>query len=83
MAVLTRHWKLAILWALTLVAVSVMSSSAQAPRGNPGFNLLTEVPTVVSGNDVGFRIERTQNGIPVGRVVVRVNGTWVDTSAPR
>ena len=83
MAVLTRHWKLAILWALSLAAVGAISSSAQAPRGNPRFNLLTEVPTVVSGNDVGFRIERTQNGIPVGRVVVRVNGTWVDTSAPR
>jgi len=83
MAVLTRHWKLAILWALSLVAVGAIASSAQAPRGNPGFNLLTETPTIVSGNDVGFRIERTQNGIPVGRVVVRVNGTWVDTAAPR
>ena len=83
MAVLTRHWKLAILWALSLVAVGAISSSAQAPRGNPRFNLLTETPTVVSGSDVGFRVERTQNGIPVGRVVVRVNGTWVDTAAPR
>jgi hypothetical protein len=83
MTVLTRHWKLAILWALSLIAVSEISSSAQTQRGRPGFNLLTEVPTVVSGNDVGFRIERTQDGIPVGRVVVRVNGSWVDTAPPR
>lgn len=83
MTVLTRHWKLAILWALSLIAVSAISSSAQAQRGTPRLNFLTEAPTVISGNDVGFRIERTQDGIPVGRVVVRVNGTWVDTSAPR
>jgi hypothetical protein len=80
---LTRHWKLALLWALSLVAVGAISSSAQAQRGAPRFNFLTEAPTVISGNDVGFRIERTQDGIPVGRVVVRVNGTWVDTVAPR
>ena len=83
MTALTRHWKLAILWTLSLVAVSAISSSAQAQRGRPGVNLLTAAPTVVFGNDVGFRIERTQDGIPVGRIVVRVNGTWVDTAAPR
>lgn len=83
MTVLTRHWKLAILWALSLVAVSMISSAAQSQRGTLGFNFLTELPTVISGNDVGFRIERTQDGIPVGRVVIRVNGTWVDTAAPR
>jgi len=79
------NWKLAILWALSLVAVGVISSAAQGRRGQPppGFQMLTEAPTVVSGNDVGFRIERTQDGIPVGRVVVRVDGRWVDTLPPR
>jgi hypothetical protein len=42
---------------------------------------MTVAPTVVFGNDVGFRIERTQDGIPVGKVVVRIDGTWVDTIA--
>ena len=83
---LTRHWKLALLWALSLLAVGAISSSAQAqrPGGRPGlpFNFLTESPIVVSGNDVGFRIERTQDGIPVGRIVVRVDGHWVDTGVP-
>jgi hypothetical protein len=83
MAVLTQHWKLALLWALSLIAVGAMSSSAQAQRGRPGFNLLTESPVVVFGNDVGFRIERTRDGIPIGRVVIRVDGRWVDTAAPR
>jgi hypothetical protein len=83
MKVLVRYWQLTILWALSLAVVSVMSSSAQTQRAQPGFEFLTVAPTVVSGNDVGFRIERTQDGVPVGKVVVRVNGVWVDTLPPR
>jgi hypothetical protein len=81
---LARHWKLAVLWLLSLVVVGAVSSSAQQTRPNqrPGFNLITETPIVISGNDVGFRIERTQDGIPIGKVVVRVNGVWVDTASP-
>jgi hypothetical protein len=83
-AVLTRYWKIAILWALSLVVVSALSSSAQTQRGGrPGPDRATESPTVVSGSDVGFRIERTQDGIPVGKVVVRVDGRWVDTATSR
>jgi hypothetical protein len=33
-------------------------------------------PKVISGPDVGFRIERYQGGKPVGTLVVRVNGEW-------
>jgi hypothetical protein len=83
MTVLTLHWKVAILWALSLIVVSVISSSAQDPRIRPRGVNPTETPTVVSGNDVGFRIERTEDGIPAGRVVVRVNGRWVDTAPAR
>jgi hypothetical protein len=77
---LTRHWKLAILWALSLFAVATISSSAQAQR-QPGlrFGFLTQNPTVISGNDVGFRIERNDDGIPSGRLVIRVDGRWIDT----
>ena len=77
------NWKLAILWTISLLAINMISSSAQAQRGQPQLNLLTEQPTVISGNDVGFRIERTQDGIPVGKVVVRINGRWVDTQYAR
>ena len=81
-ALLRRYWKIVILWALSLVVVSALSSSAQAQRGGrPGPP--TESPTVVSGSDVGFRIERTQDGIPVGKLVVRVDGRWVDTETSR
>ena len=82
MAVRTRYWKVAILWILSLVAVGAISSSAQQPGRGIDPDLITEMPAVVFGNDVGFRIERTRDGIPVGKLVVRVDGRWIDTVAP-
>jgi hypothetical protein len=35
-------------------------------------------PTVISGSDLGFRIESNTDNVPVGRLVVRINGVWVD-----
>ena len=77
----TRQWKLAVVWTLFLLVVGAASFSAQGRRGGPqlGEGLITESPTVISGNDIGFRIERTQDGIAVGKLVVRVDGRWVDT----
>jgi hypothetical protein len=81
---LTRYWEMAVVWALSLLAAGAISSSVQAQRnqGQLGFNIITEGPTIASGSDLGFRIERTQDGIPVGKVVVRVDGRWVDTVDP-
>jgi hypothetical protein len=42
-------------------------------------------PGVVSGADIGFRVERTDGNTAIGRLMVRVNGKWVDaqfTAAP-
>jgi hypothetical protein len=83
-ALFARHWRIVVFVSvLSLCLVGVISSSAQsshvgqrAPGSRP---LLTEAPLIVAGDDVGFRIERTANGIPVGRVVVRIDGRWVDT----
>jgi hypothetical protein len=82
-ALCIRHWKLAMLWVLSLLTVGAVSSSAQSqgrvgqPRQNP--NQITVAPEVVFGHDVGFRIVRTQDGIPIGKVVVRIEGRWVET----
>ena len=78
----TRQWKLTVVWTLLLLVVAAASfSSAQGRGGAPqlGESLITESPTVISGNDIGFRIERTQDGIAVGKLVVRVDGRWVNT----
>jgi hypothetical protein len=34
--------------------------------------------TIVSGTDIGFRVDATKNGMAIGRLVVRVNGEWMD-----
>jgi hypothetical protein len=34
-------------------------------------------PRIMSGADVGFRVEGLRGGTPVGTIVVQVNGEWV------
>ena len=46
----------------------------------------TPAPTIISGGDVGFRVERWEGDTPVGRWVVRSKGQWVEprtTMGPR
>ena len=63
---------LAALWVLSLFLVA-SAGAQQAFQIDP----LPE-PRIVSGPDVGFRIEGTQKGAPVGRLVIRVDGRWVE-----
>lgn len=36
-------------------------------------------PTILAGENVGFRVEGLRGGAtPVGRIVVKVNGQWVE-----
>ena len=78
---LARVWKLALAWVLSLVVVATIASKlgAQAvppvPFDRP---FITEGTTILSGGDIGFRVERTQEGVPLGTLVVRVDGRWVE-----
>ena len=56
-------------WLSSLAAVGVW---AQAPSAAE--------PKVISGADIGFRVERMDRGTPSGRLMVRVNGQWVEAS---
>ena len=82
-----RVWKVALAWMLSLVAVGAISSvftSAQVRLQTPGQPpLMTEGTTILSGSDVGFRVERTQDGVPIGTLVVRVDGRWVEARGLR
>jgi hypothetical protein len=75
-----RWWKLTLLWVLSLVFVGALTAAAQAQRGQPPMvdSLTLESPTVLTGSDVGFRLERVRDGVPVGQVVVRIGGRWVE-----
>ncbi len=63
---------LAVLWAVSLfIASSVVRAQAFPIVPLPD-------PRIVSGSDLGFRVEGMQNGVPVGRLVIRVDGQWID-----
>jgi hypothetical protein len=68
---LRRVAVLGILWSLSVVGAATIAM-AQAPETVP--------PIVVSGNDVGFRIEGQRGQTPVGKIVVRIDGQWVEAS---
>ena len=83
-----RLWKPALVWMLSLVAVGAIASvltSAQVQPQAPGQRpLLTQGTTILSGSDIGFRLERTtQDGVPIGTLVVRVDGRWVEARGLR
>jgi hypothetical protein len=62
-----RAWNVALV-ALGLAVLGVWAS-AQAPQ---------QTPVIISGTDIGFQVESQRGGIPVGRLVVRVDGRWVE-----
>jgi hypothetical protein len=72
----------AAILAASLLAIAFMQAgrtSAQVSqnpslRGDP---LTLARPFVLAGPDVGFRVIRMDGPIPVGQVVVRINGAWV------
>jgi hypothetical protein len=35
-------------------------------------------PGVISGTDLGFSVERTERNAAVGKLMVRVNGKWME-----
>ena len=39
---------------------------------------LQPVPNIISGPDIGFRLDRTLPDRAVGSLMVRVNGKWVE-----
>ena len=65
-----RPLVLILAWVLSLVGAGV-AGAALTQRGDD--------PKVISGSDFGFLVERIgRNDAPIGRLVVRVNGKWVD-----
>ena len=75
-----RYFTAGFVAALSMSFVGAVASSklsAQAPIPAPDRPLITEGTVILSGADIGFRVERTQEGVPVGTLVVRVDGRWV------
>ena len=64
---------LTCLWVVSLfmVASVVKAQVFEMPRPLPEAR-------VVSGPDFGFRIEGDQRGTPIGTLVVRIDGKWIE-----
>jgi hypothetical protein len=80
-----RKW---IVLLASLAVVAGLSSAlmrAQAPaQVPPPINDNRQAPPaarVVSGADIGFRVEGSKDGRAVGTLMVRINGQWVETTA--
>jgi hypothetical protein len=70
-----QKW-IAVLFA-SLFAVAVFASGVMRAQTS----LLEREYRIVSGADIGFRIEGTdQSGKPVGRWMIRVDAQWVEVS---
>ena len=68
-----------VLTVLLVVAAVWASAQVTQPPGPRRRDLMKLVaPTVISGSDLGFRIESNTDNVPVGKLVVRNNGVWVD-----
>ena len=66
------------LWFASLIAVAVLASVAMRAQTR----LLERDYRMISGADVGFRVEGTdRSGKPIGRWMIRVDGQWVEPSA--
>ena len=66
-----------------LVAGFIGGTLANAQQGTIRVNgtrnqTVAVKPLVVSGPDVGFRIESRRGSVALGKMVVRVDGGWVD-----
>ena len=59
-----------VFWAISLIVVGMFArAQTPAPRGS--------TPTIISGGDLGFRVERQRGDHVAGTLVVRINGQWV------
>ncbi len=68
-----------IVWIASVSAAAALSA-ALAAQVQPN---RADQPRVLSGPDIGFRVEGMKPGSPtiaVGRLVVRINGEWVEAS---
>ena len=69
-----RSWSVLIaVWLFSLVAVGAI---AQSRVVRP----LSE-PITLTGSDIAFRVEGEEGQRPVGKLIVRYNGQWVEPRA--
>jgi hypothetical protein len=65
-----------VIWAASLVFASSWGQSQTVPKNSAA-------PTIISGSDLGFRVDERSGDVVAGTLVVRINGEWLATGAAR
>jgi hypothetical protein len=66
---------------ITIAALALAQQTSQKPTAKLLFNTTPGTPPaekLVSGEDIGFRVSSYKNGVPVGRLVIKVDGKWIE-----
>jgi hypothetical protein len=61
----------------TAIAIASVIGRAQAVQFAPTPRANVQI---LSGSDIGFRVEGNKAGKPVGTLVVRIDGQWVEAT---
>lgn len=69
-----------LLWLLSLVLVATASAWISAQATRPRIVKPLAQPTMLSGADVGVRVESWDGNTAIGNLVVRLDGRWVDVA---
>lgn len=73
---------------VSLLAIGFLAGHQMSAQVSQDPSLRADVftltqPFVLAGPDVGFRVVRMDGSIPVGQVVVKINGAWVAAEASK
>jgi hypothetical protein len=71
MTTMKRRIVLSVFWLLSLAAVGAWSHAREPQIPN-------REPEVIFGPQLGFRVDSHRGDTPVGALVVRVEGKWVE-----
>jgi hypothetical protein len=65
-----------------ITALALMETGrTAAQRSRDPLQRVLVKPTVLTGPDVGFRIMRWEGKTPVGQLVVKVDGVWIEAKS--
>ena len=70
---LRKRIGLAVVWIASLLATGLWAHAQNRVPADPQ----SGPPVIISGSDLGFRVERQSGNTVVGTLVVRFNGQWV------
>ena len=63
-----------------IIAIAILSSLATRKLATGQITAIRPIePRVMSGENIGFRVDSLRGSTPLGRLVIKVNGQWVET----